>query len=143
MKRRQARENAVLALFEASFNANSIEDIIAYARENSEEYAMDAYGEAILTNFYAHSSEVDERITACLRDWTLARLPRVNAAILRAAVTEMWYSEENIDSIVINEAVEIAKKYAGDEDYQFINGVLGAIARDTDRPNAAQEASET
>ena len=43
-----------------------------------------------------------------------------------------------MDSVVINEAVELAKKYAGDEDYQFINGVLGAIARDAAAP-AAEE----
>ena len=130
-KRRVARENAVLAAFEASFNANSIEEIIAASRE-LDEFAVDAYGEALLANFYAHSSEVDDLITAKLKDWTLARLPRVNAAILRMAVTEMLYTpaEEDMSSIVINEAVEIAKKYAGEEDYQFINGVLGAISRE-------------
>ncbi|MEG2843640.1 MAG: transcription antitermination factor NusB, partial [Ruthenibacterium sp.] len=129
MKRRTSRENAILALFEASFQANTIEEIIAASRENGE-VSIDAYGEALLMNFYAHSSEVDECITAKLKDWTLARLPRVNAAILRIAVTEMLYSEEDMDSIVINEAVEISKKYAGDDDYQFINGVLGNIARE-------------
>lgn len=129
MKRRQARENAILALFEASFHANSIEEIIAMSREGGE-YAVDAYGEALLINFYAHSAEVDDAVVLRLKDWTLARLPRVNAAILRIAVTEMMYSAEDMDSIVINEAVEIAKKYAGDGDYQFINGVLGSLSRE-------------
>lgn len=129
MKRRQARENAILAAFEASFNANSIEEIIEMSREGGE-YAVDAYGEAMLINFYAHSAEVDDAIVLRLKDWTLARLPRVNAAILRMAVTEMMYSAEDMDSIVINEAVEIAKKYAGDGDYQFINGVLGSLSRE-------------
>ena len=82
MKRRIARENAFIAAFEASFNANSIEEIVAASREQ-DEYAVDAYGEALLANFYAHSAEVDDLIKARLKDWTLARLPRVNAAILR------------------------------------------------------------
>ncbi|MEG2931479.1 MAG: transcription antitermination factor NusB [Ruthenibacterium sp.] len=129
MKRRQARENAILAAFEESFNANSIEDIIAMSHDCGE-YELDAYGEALLINFYAHSAEVEDVIVGKLKDWTLARLPRVNAAVLRMAVTEMMYSAQDMDSIVINEAVEIAKKYAGEGDYQFINGVLGAIARD-------------
>ena len=125
MKRRIARENAFIAAFEASFNANSIEEIVAASREQ-DEYAVDAYGEALLANFYAHSAEVDDLIKARLKDWTLARLPRVNAAILRLAVTEMRFNgSDDMDSIVINEAVELAKKYAGEEDYQFINGVLG------------------
>ena len=127
MKRRNARENAFIAAFEASFNANSIEEIVAASREQ-DEYAVDAYGEALLANFYAHSAEVDDLIKARLKDWTLARLPRVNAAILRLAVTEMRFNgSDDMDSIVINEAVELAKKYAGEEDYQFINGVLGAM----------------
>ena len=56
----------------------------------------------------------------------------MNRTILRLAVAEMRFSgQDDMDSIVINEAVELAKKYAaGDEDYQFINGVLGAISRD-------------
>ena len=110
MKRRIARENAFIAAFEASFNANSIEEIVAASREQ-DEYAVDAYGEALLANFYAHSAEVDDLIKARLKDWTLARLPRVNAAILRLAVTEMRFNgSDDMDSIVINEAVELAKK---------------------------------
>ncbi len=54
----------------------------------------------------------------------------MNTAILRVCVAEMMMNEENIDSIAINEAVEIAKTYAGESDYQFINGVLGNIAKD-------------
>lgn len=109
MKRRIARENAFIAAFEASFNANSIEEIVAASREQ-DEYAVDAYGEALLANFYAHSAEVDDLIKARLKDWTLARLPRVNAAILRLAVTEMRFNgSDDMDSIVINEAVELAK----------------------------------
>ena len=104
MKRRIASENAFIAAFEASFNANSIEEIVAASREQ-DEYAVDAYGEALLANFYAHSAEVDD-----------------------------------MDSIVINEAVELAKKYAGEEDYQFINGVLGAISREAHSAKADEPA---
>ena len=84
---------------------------------------------------------MDDLIKARLKDWTLARLPRVNAAILRLAVTEMRFNgSDDMDSIVINEAVELAKKYAGEEDYQFINGVLGAISREAHRAKADEPA---
>ncbi len=107
-----------------------MEEIIAASRE-AEEYAVDAYGESLLINFCAHQPEVDEKIAQNLkRGWTLARIPRVNTAILRLAVTEMMFSgNSDMDSIVANEAVELAKKYAGDDDYQFINGILGALSR--------------
>lgn len=130
MKRRIARENAVLALFEYSFGANSMEEIIAASRDAGE-YAVDEYGESLLINFCAHQPEVDEKIAQHLKQgWSLTRIPRVNAAILRLAVTEMLFSgNSDMDSIVANEAVELAKKYAGDDDYQFINGVLGSLSR--------------
>lgn len=142
MKRRTARENAMLCAFSATFDANSLDEIIVDSREDGGEYAVDSYGEALLINYFAHKGEVDECITAKLKDWTLARLPRVNAAILRIAVTEMIYSAEDIDSIVINEAVEIAKKYAGEDDYQFINGVLGSISRERSGGGAKEETFE-
>lgn len=134
MKRRTARENAFIVLFEMSFNAYTLEELVAMSRE-LEEYAVDEYGESIIVNYEAHKDEVDELITSKLKDWTLARLARTASAVLRLAVTEMLYANEDMDSIVINEAVEIAKKYCAQEDYQFINGVLGAIVRD--RPSKA------
>lgn len=130
MTRRQARENAFIAAFESTFHPGDIADIIAYSQET--DYAVDTFGQALLFRYEEHSYEVDALIESKLKDWTLARLPRVNATVLRLAVTEMVYgdTEEDMDSIVINEAVEIAKKYADEADYQFINGVLGSVSRD-------------
>ncbi len=141
MTRREARENAFLALFEAGFSANSIEEIIAASRERDgerNERPVESYGEALLTNFYAHSAEVDDLIRAKLKAWTLTRLPRVSAAILRLAVTEMLFNgSDDMDSVAVNEAVELSKKYGGEGDYQFINGVLGAISREQHGGQAA------
>ena len=75
-----------------------------------------------------------------LKNWTLERLPRPSRTLLRLAITEMRFSgAQDVDSIVINEAVELAKKYGSDGDYQFINGVLGSIARAGTAPCEAQE----
>ena len=84
-------------------------------------------------NYAAHLPEIDVLIRSKLKDdWTLERVPRVNRTLLRLAVAEMRFcGQTDMDSIVINEAVELSKKYAaGEDDYQFINGVLGSIARD-------------
>lgn len=136
MKRRTARENAFIAAFEATFHSCELDQIIAYSRECGE-YAVDEYGEALLVNYAAHLSEIDDMIRSKLKEgWSLERLPRVNRTLLRLAVAEMRFcGNTDMDSIVINETVELAKKYAaGEEDYQFINGVLGSIARQTALP---------
>lgn len=127
MKRRISRENAFIAAFEESFDASSMSEIIHYSRE-TQEYAVDEFGETMLRNLLAHREEADKIIEPNLKDWKLNRLPRVCRVVLELAITEMMYGEEGT-SIVINEAVEITKKFASDEDYQFVNGVLGAIAR--------------
>lgn len=128
ISRRKARENAFIALFSLSFG-ESADEWIAAATEPGAEYPLDVYGEKLVRAYVAHSGEVDAMIEQHLRDWRAARLPRVNLAILRLAVTEMLFVGGDIESVAINEAVELAKKYADEGDFQFVNGVLGAISR--------------
>lgn len=65
-----------------------------------------------------------------LKNWKLNRLPRVSRIALELAVTEMFFgSKEDMDSVIINETVELVKKFGGEEDYQFVNGVLGTLSR--------------
>ena len=56
-------------------------------------------------------------------------MPKVNASILRLAIYEIKYSESVPSGVAVNEAVELAKKYSGTDDYTFINGVLGSYLR--------------
>ena len=71
---------------------------------------------------------------ANLKGWTIARVPRVSLVALRVALAEMMYGEEKKTSVAINEAVELVKKYGSDKDYQFVNGLLGTVARAQDKP---------
>ena len=77
-----------------------------------------------------HAAELDEIITAHLKGWTLPRVPRVSLVALRLALAEMLYGEEQKPGVAINEAVELVKKYGADDDYQFVNGLLGSVARE-------------
>lgn len=129
MKRRTARENAFIAAFEESFQPGSMQEIIDYSRQ-LEEQAVDDFGEKLLTNLVLHRKEADEMIEPTLKNWKLNRLPRVSLIALELAVTEMFFgSEEDMDSVIINETVELVKKFGGEEDYQFVNGVLGTLSR--------------
>lgn len=129
LTRRAARENAFIAAFSISFNVGTLEEVIECSRQEGE-YPVDAFGEGLLKACAAHAEEIDGLIAPRLKGWTMARLPRVSLTVMRLAIAEMLYGEEKLPGVAINEAVELAKKYGGDEDYQFVNGLLGAVARD-------------
>ncbi len=131
LPRRQARENAFLLAFSQTFGDIPLEDALAANREyEDEERPVDGFGEYLLRTYYEHSAEVDDQIRDHLRGWTLARLPRVSVTVLRLAIAEMLFGKENKPGVAINEAVELTKKYGAEEDYQFVNGLLGSVARD-------------
>ena len=99
--------------------------------------APDAFANQLLAAMNDHAAELDEIITAHLKGWTLPRVPRVSLVALRLALAEMLYGEEQKPGVAINEAVELVKKYGAEDDYQFVNGLLGAVARErgeTDEP---------
>ena len=102
--------------------------------ECDEEHPVDVFGQRLLRAYYEHSAEVDDLISAHLRNWTMERLPRVSLTVLRLGLAEMLYGDEKKPGVVINEAVELTKKYGADEDYQFVNGLLGTVARAQDKP---------
>ena len=99
--------------------------------------APDAFANQLLAAMNDHAAELDEIISAHLKGWTLPRVPRVSLVALRLALAEMLYGEEQKPGVAINEAVELVKKYGAEDDYQFVNGLLGAVARErgeTDEP---------
>lgn len=132
MTRHKSRENAFIAVFEAGFSANDLEDILAVTQElpEYEDYMLDEFAMNLIKLYYDHADEVNDMIQSKLKGWDQKRISRVCSAILRLSTAEMMYSNEDMDSIIINEAVEICKEYAGENDYQFVNGVLGAISKE-------------
>ena len=69
-------------------------------------------------------------IAAHLKGWSMSRIPRLNMTALRLALSEIFYSDEKKPAVAINEIVEIVKKYGSDNDYQFVNGLLGTVVRE-------------
>lgn len=144
MNRRTAREHAFLTLFSSSFeNGFNLDELIEAGRADEGEFAVDAYGEMLLRRYAEHHAAVDEEIRNRLKGWKADRLPRVSLSLLRLAITEMVYGEQGMDSVVINEAVELSKKYGDEGDYQFINGLLGSVARDRAAGGQAPENAAT
>ncbi|WAL62251.1 transcription antitermination factor NusB [Thermocoleostomius sinensis] len=85
-----------------------------------------AYTIELLTQVKAHQAEVDRTIEQAMVDWQLRRLARIDQDILRIAVTEMSFLGVP-QQVAINEAVELAKRYSGEDGYRFINGVLRRV----------------
>jgi transcription antitermination protein NusB len=85
-----------------------------------------AYTMELLTQVKAHQAEVDRTIEQSMVDWQLHRLARIDQDILRIAVTEMRVLGIPAQ-VAINEAVELAKRYSGEDGYRFINGVLRRV----------------
>ncbi len=77
-----------------------------------------------------HLDEIDASLNAKTVDWTTDRMGKVELAILRLAYYEMKYDDDIPESVAINEAVELSKKYIPGEAYTFVNGVLGKCAED-------------
>ncbi|MBW4466880.1 MAG: transcription antitermination factor NusB [Pegethrix bostrychoides GSE-TBD4-15B] len=86
-----------------------------------------AYVMELLTQTQAHRSEIDALLNQSMVDWQMHRLARIDQDILRLAVAEMWLLGTP-QQVVINEAVELAKRYSGEEGFRFLNGVLRRVS---------------
>lgn len=88
-----------------------------------------AYVMELLTQVKASQTEVDQLIETSMVDWQLHRLARIDQDILRIAVTEIAYLGVP-EQVAINEAIELAKRYSGEEGHRFINGVLRRVTEE-------------
>lgn len=133
-ERRRARECALALLYSSDITEQNATDIVqdgAYPEGvRGEGITISEYAEMLVEGVAAHLEQIDEELSTTSENWALGRMPLVDKAILRVAVFEMLYVDEVPVSVAINEAVDLAKMYGGeDESSRFVNGVLGRIAR--------------
>lgn len=135
LSRSEAREQAFMLLFSRSFVQEPLEDTLADAEELFEGGVCD-YARVVVMGIEAVQDEIDADIARFLKKgWSLSRISRTSLTILRLAVYEIKFLDSIPDSVSVNEAVELAKKYTID-DSGFVNGILGAFIRS--REGAAQ-----
>lgn len=144
MSRTLARESAFKALFQLDFNHGDND-----TRDLYEELALDtvlnegrkisegnqSYVRKVVKGTRAHLVDIDAVIAAHLKQgWSLARIASVDRNILRLAVFEMKFDTSDTPvpvGVVINEAVELSKRYGTDDSGRFVNGILNNIAKST------------
>ncbi len=130
MSRRKSREQAFALLFEKSFNDLPVMDL-AEGAQDARELIIEPFALALAQGAEEKLADIDVRIDEFSHKWSRSRISRVSLAVLRLAVYEMLYDDDTPVSVAINEAVELAKKYGGEEDSSFVNGVLGGISRES------------
>lgn len=131
MRRSSAREFLMQMLFEMSIQndfGEAIRDRYVEEKEipkEQQEYFSEVYA-AVRNNL----EKIDQIIDSSMRSWSLETLAKVDLAILRLAIAEILYMDSIPLSVSINEAVELGKKFGGDNSARFVNGILGAVARE-------------
>ena len=140
MKRRDAREAAFLLIFEKSFREELMDELIALAIE-SRALELNDYARRLVMTAAENEAELDRNIEKYLTKWKIGRLSRVTLTVLRLAVCELAYFPDIPVRVTINEAIELAKKYATENDASYINGVLGTYVKET-APVKNKEADE-
>jgi N utilization substance protein B len=124
--RREAREAALLMIYEADVRAESPTDVLARVELESEPYTR-----LVVEGVAGRMDEIDAEIADRLVDWTLDRLPAMDRALLRMATFEVIGCPEVPTGAILNEAVELAGEYSTVDSGRFINGVLASLSRDT------------
>ena len=128
MKRALAREQAFILVFEKSFNDESVPELIDFAVENCG-WETDGFMSELAESTLEHLDAIDEAIAKYCVGWKKNRIPRVSLSIMRVACNEIMFMPDIPVGVSIDEAVELAKKFASEEDAAYINGVLGTVAK--------------
>ena len=129
MTRHESRQEAFCLLFERIFSDATLEEVMENAVEGRE-VTLSAYAVQLAKTADEHQDELDAIIEPKLKKWKLNRISKVSMAALRLAVSELYYEENIPVSVVISEAVELTKRFSGEEDASFVNGVLANVAKD-------------
>lgn len=131
MKRRESRGKILQILFQIDITKDNPQEVIARFLEEGEPDLGDiSFIDTTVKGTTQHLKEIDEIVSKYLKGWTLSRLPNVDRAILRLATYEMIFTDGTSQGVIINEAVELAKTFGSNESAKYINGVLGALAKD-------------
>lgn len=130
MKRSEQRENIFKLVFCGDFHTNDEldEQVASYFEELPDvTEAEHAYIAGKFEKIKDRIPEIDAKINGVAKGWKTDRMGKADLAILRVAVYEMLFDENVPVSVAINEAVELAKKFGGDESPSFVNGILAKL----------------
>ena len=133
MGRSKIREHIFKLLFMSQFNETEEmpQQLAMYFEELEELGESDRnYMEEKYRQIISHLEEIDALLIEISKGWKTSRMARVDLTALRLSVYELKYEPEIPTKVSINEAVELAKKYGGEDSFSFVNGILGKAAKE-------------
>ena len=135
-KRRRAREMAVQMLYQSDLGESPAREVIAAFEPpapagtagDAHLRALD-YAKTLARGALEHREEIDALIRKQAENWRLERMPAVDRNILRLAVFEFLYEDDVPKLVVLDEAIELAKRFGSEESGRFVNGVLDGLLK--------------
>src|SRR3954470_15425021 len=133
--RHRARERALQILFEWDARKGSIDDAIGsfyeslYSEQSETRPEPDEFIERLVRGVVENIGDIDRRLAQHAEHWRIERMPAVDRNVLRLAIYEMM-ALDTPPPVAIDEAIELARRFSGEESVHFINGVLDAAKRD-------------
>ncbi|MBU2535529.1 MAG: transcription antitermination factor NusB [Chloroflexi bacterium] len=127
--RRRARAIALQTLYEVDTTRHEVEEVLGrlLAEEDLSEDNK-AFVRQLVSQTVQHREEVDHNIQRFAPAWPIGQIAVIDRNILRLAISEILFDNRVIVKVAINEAVELAKKFGGENSSKFVNGVLGSIS---------------
>lgn len=138
--RRRARECALQVLYSLDMNPGlGVEAALAQffwglaETDEARDPAVVSFAEALVRGTVEHLAKIDAIVQRASRNWRLERMARVDRNLLRLATYELTYEPSVPARVVINEAIEVAKRFGASESPAFVNGILDRISQELDR----------
>jgi len=129
MTRRYARELALQALYSVEVGKNTAAEALEQTLTMPDIARERAFVRDLVFGTLEYAEQSDALIAPLLQGWTLERLPTLDRLVLRMSVFELLHRKETPPAVVINEAVELAKKFSTEDSGRFVNGVLASASK--------------
>lgn len=130
MSRRLARETALQVLFQRDLTKEALstaEIVERWATEFVVPEASKTFAQELVDGTIAHQDEIDRTIASLAQDWTLSRMANVDRNVMRLATYEILFCPDIPGRVTLNEAIELAKRFGGEESAKFVNGILDRV----------------
>ncbi len=130
MSRRLARETALQVLFQRDLTQEPLDiakTVQLWAGEFVVPEASMAFAKELVDGTITHQDEIDKKLASFAQDWTISRMANVDRNVMRLATFEILFRPDIPGRVTLNEAIELAKRFGGEESAKFVNGILDRV----------------
>ena len=135
LRRSRARETALQLLYQRDLNPDVAREVLAeFARDRLRDPGLEPFTLGLFDGVVAHAADIDRRLTAAADNWRLQRMAVVDRNVLRLGGYEILYTPETPANVVLDEAIELARRFGSAGSPAFVNGVLDRLRQDAASP---------